>query len=54
MARGRAIDVEYWPMLDPTLVTGQREVMLQAYRDVRDSIEKRIRERFGQVRTFGG
>ncbi len=54
MARGRAIDVEYWPILDPTLVSGQRDVMLQAYRDVRDGLEKRIRARFGEVRTFGG
>lgn len=54
MARRRAIDVEYWPTLDPTLATGQREQMLQAYRDVRDGLERRIRERFGQVRTFGG
>jgi protein-tyrosine-phosphatase len=54
MARRRATDVEYWPTMDPTLVSGQREQMLQAYRDVRDSIERRIRARFGEVRTFGG
>jgi protein-tyrosine-phosphatase len=54
MARGRAIELEYWPTLDPTLVSGQRDVMLQAYRDVRDGLEKRIRARFGEVRTFGG
>lgn len=54
IARGRAIDVEYWPTLDPTLVSGQRDVMLQAYRDVRDSLEKRLRARFGAIRTFGG
>jgi protein-tyrosine-phosphatase len=54
LARARAIEVEYWPMLDPTLVTGQREQMLNAYRDVRDALEKRLRARFGGVRTFGG
>jgi protein-tyrosine-phosphatase len=54
LARRRAIDVEYWPTLDPTLVTGQREQMLGAYRDVRDALEKRLRARFGEVRTFGG
>ncbi len=54
MARRRAIDVEYWPTLDPTLVSGQRDQVLQAYRDVRDSLERRIRARFGEVRTFGG
>jgi len=54
LARRRAIEVEYWPTLDPTLVTGQREQMLSAYRDVRDALEKRVRARFGEVRTFGG
>ena len=54
LSRGRAIDVEYWPTMDPTLVNGQREQMLQAYRDVRDALERRIQARFGQVRTFGG
>jgi protein-tyrosine-phosphatase len=54
LARGRAIDVEYWPIPDPTLVSGSREVMLQAYREVRDRLEQRIRDRFGKVRTFGG
>ena len=54
LARRRAIDVEYWPTLDPTLVTGQRDQRLAAYRDVRDRLEARIRARFGEVRTFGG
>jgi protein-tyrosine-phosphatase len=54
LARRRAIEVEYWPTLDPTLVTGQREQMLSAYRDVRDALEQRVRARFGEVRTFGG
>jgi protein-tyrosine-phosphatase len=54
LARRRAIELEYWPTLDPTLVTGQREHMLAAYRDVRDALEKRLRARFGEVRTFGG
>ena len=54
LARRRAIEVEYWPTLDPTLVTGQREQMLNAYRDVRDALEKRLRARFGGIRTFGG
>jgi protein-tyrosine-phosphatase len=53
-ARARAVDVVYWPTMDPTLVMGQREQMLQAYRDVRHSLDVRIRERFGETRTFGG
>jgi hypothetical protein len=41
-----SIDVEYWPTPDPTLETGSRERVLDAYRAVRDSLEARIVERF--------
>jgi protein-tyrosine-phosphatase len=54
LSRGRAVDIEYWPTFDPTLVMGSREVVLEAYRGVRDALEARILERFPQVRTFGG
>ena len=54
LARRRAVEMEYWPTLDPTLVTGSRDQMLDAYREVRNALEKRLRERFGGVRTFGG
>lgn len=46
MTRTMACDVEYWPTLDATAVEGSREAVLNAYRDVRDSLLKRIRERF--------
>jgi hypothetical protein len=46
--------VEYWPTFDPTLADGARESVLQAYRDVRDGLEARLRQRFGKVLTFGG
>lgn len=46
MTRTMAIDVEYWPTLDPTAVQGSREQKLAAYRQVRDDLIKRIRERF--------
>jgi protein-tyrosine-phosphatase len=48
LTRTLAADVEYWPTPDPTVVAGNREQMLDAYRDVRDGLMKRIRERFGQ------
>jgi protein-tyrosine-phosphatase len=54
LARGKAMELEYWPTHDPTLTSGSREQALHAYRDVRDSLERRIRQRFPQVRTFGG
>ncbi|HWD13961.1 low molecular weight phosphatase family protein [Pseudochrobactrum sp. sp1633] len=44
--RGFAANVEYWPMPDPTLVTGSREQRLAAYRDVRDRLKRKITERF--------
>jgi hypothetical protein len=54
LARGRAVEIEYWPTMDPTLISGSRDVMLDAYRAVRDGLEARIRERFGRPETFGG
>ena len=42
-----ATEVEYWPTPDPVGVEGRRELQLDAYRHVRDSLRQRIRERFG-------
>jgi hypothetical protein len=47
-----AADVEYWPTVDPTASEGSREQRLNDYRDVRDQLMARIRERFG--RPSGG
>lgn len=47
LARGRAAEIEYWPIFDPTLVEGSRTARLDAYRDVRDTLAARIGERFG-------
>jgi protein-tyrosine-phosphatase len=41
--RTLACDVVYWPTIDPTAVEGSRERKLDAYRDVRDSLSKRIK-----------
>ncbi|MDO9224272.1 MAG: low molecular weight phosphatase family protein [Caulobacter sp.] len=54
LARGRAVDIEYWPTMDPTLTSGSREQVLEAYRQVRDGLASRIRDRFGKASTFGG
>ncbi|HPG01965.1 MAG: arsenate reductase ArsC [Rhodoblastus sp.] len=40
--RTLAVDVVYWPTVDPTAVQGSREQMLDAYRSVRDGLKKRI------------
>jgi protein-tyrosine-phosphatase len=47
LTRTVAADVEYWPTVDPTAVEGNREQRLAAYREVRDQLLARIRERFG-------
>lgn len=41
--RTMAVDVVYWPTIDPTAVQGTRETMLEAYRGVREGLEKRIK-----------
>jgi protein-tyrosine-phosphatase len=48
LTRTMAVDVEYWPTFDATLMIGQgsREQVLQAYRTVRDQLFKRIKQRF--------
>ncbi len=45
-SRHMAAEVEYWPTFDATIVEGDRERRLEAYREVRDQLMKRIRERF--------
>jgi protein-tyrosine-phosphatase len=42
-------EVEYWPTPDPTAAEGNREQRLAAYREVRDQLMTRIRERFGKT-----
>src|SRR6187399_1897227 len=41
-----AADVEYWPTPDPTTTEGTREQRLTAYREVRDQLTERIKNRF--------
>ena len=48
ITRSVSCEVEYWPTLDPSVVEGNRAVRLDAYRQVRDQIFKRIIERFGE------
>ncbi|MCI2399141.1 low molecular weight phosphatase family protein [Aliiroseovarius subalbicans] len=41
------LDVEYWPIMDPTGLGAKRDEKLEAYRQTRDQIRGRILERFG-------
>ena len=45
LTRSNSLDVVYWPTMDPTVVTGTREQILDAYRDVRDYLTRMITER---------
>ena len=50
MTRNMACEVEFWNTFDPSYVEGSREVRLAAYREVRDSLTARIKNRFGAPR----
>ena len=41
------LDVEYWPIMDPTGLAEGRDAQLAAYRQTRDQIRTRMIERFG-------
>ena len=49
ITRTMACDVEFWPTNDATAVDGNRETRLDAYRDVRDMLMRRITERFSRA-----
>ena len=53
LTRSMAVEVEYWPMADPTDATGTRDHIMSAYRDVRDRLEARIAARFGASEPVG-
>lgn len=45
--RSCAVALELWKVIDPTLVEGSREAVLDSYRQTRDSLQGRMIERFG-------
>jgi protein-tyrosine-phosphatase len=51
LTRTVAADVEYWPTPDPTVQEGNREQRLDAYRQVRDQLMRRIKDRFARRPT---
>ena len=48
LTRTIAIDVEYWPTPDPTLVTGSRDQIMMAYRDLRERLAETVKRRFAR------
>jgi len=49
--RFAALEVEYWPIIDPTGLGETREAKLDAYRQARDQIMTRIKDRFPLLPT---
>ena len=47
LTRFYSLEVEYWPILDPTGLGETREAKLASYRNARDQIVERLVERWG-------
>ena len=48
LTRTYHLDVEYWPIMDPTGLAEGRDARLVLYRQTRDQIRTRMIERFGE------
>ena len=48
LTRFYSLEVEYWPILDPTGLGDDRETRLTRYREARDQIIGRLQGRWGQ------
>lgn len=47
LTRHSHVQVDFWPIMDPTAIGTTREQKLQAYRQARDQIRDRLVTRFG-------
>lgn len=47
LSRFYHLEIEYWPIMDPTGLADAREAKLAAYRQTRDQIRGKMLERFG-------
>ncbi|MGD9538588.1 MAG: low molecular weight phosphatase family protein [Alphaproteobacteria bacterium] len=54
LTRTMRCDVEFWHTFDPSIVEGNRETRLFAYRQVRDQLRQRLIERFSLPPAPGG
>ncbi|MGH1477429.1 MAG: arsenate reductase ArsC [Geminicoccales bacterium] len=48
LTRTSSCDIEFWPTMDPSIITGNRETRLDAYRNLRDQLLIRIQNRFAK------
>jgi len=46
MTRTSSCEIEFWPTLDPSLIGGNREMRVAAYRSLRDQLLNKISDRF--------
>jgi protein-tyrosine-phosphatase len=46
LTRTSSCQIEFWPTFDPSLVEGNREMRLDAYRTLRDDLLERLGQRF--------
>jgi protein-tyrosine-phosphatase len=46
LTRTQAVEVEYWPTFDPSVVEGTREQILDSYRELRDHLKGSVARRF--------
>ena len=48
LTRTLACEVEFWNTFDPTIIEGSREERLEAYRMVRNQLQDKLLQRFGE------
>jgi protein-tyrosine-phosphatase len=51
LTRTMASDVEFWPTFDPTTTQGNREVIMESFRSLRNMLDQKIRSRFNISKT---
>ena len=51
MTRTMAAEVEFWHTLDPSLIDGSRDRRLSVYREIRDQLLTRLKDRFPTAPT---
>ena len=54
LTRTMHCEVEFWHTLDPSIIEGNREARLEAYRQVRDQLHRRLIDRFAPPTRPGG
>ena len=52
LTRTMAVEIEFWHTFDPSIIEGNRDRRLDAYREVRDQLMSRIVGRFPLVRAL--